>query len=130
MPNRERLPNDRIGRTHKFRIGDTEGFLIVGLYPDGRVGEMFLTIDKEGTALGGAYDSWARMVSVSLQYGVPLKEIVSKFLHVNCDPQGITGNQQIPIAKSVPDYVAKWLGMNYLSPDEREEIGFVVQVKE
>jgi len=123
--NRRRLPDTRESVKHEFNIGGVAGSIVAGLYEDGSLGEVFIHIDKEGTALSGAYDSWATVLSISLQYGVPLKAIISKGLFSRFEPQGMTDNQgEIPIATSIVDYVCRWLGARYLTAEERKEINF------
>ena len=97
--------------THKFEIAGHEGYITVGLYPDGQPGEIFLKMAKEGSTVSGLMDSFATTVSVALQYGVPLRDLVNKFAHVRFEPAGFTGNQEIPIAKSIIDYIFRWLGV-------------------
>ena len=99
-PHRRRLPAERTAVTHKFDIAGHEGYITVGLYPDGQPGEIFLKMAKEGSTVSGLMDTFATTVSVALQYGVPLRDLVNKFAHVRFEPSGFTGNQEIPIAKS------------------------------
>jgi hypothetical protein len=112
-PQRHRLPDTRSSITHKFTIGATEAYLTVGHYPDGRPGELFISIAKAGSTVNGLVGDWAKMVSVALQYGVPVQVIASKFTGAKFEPAGLTRNPAIPIATSVTDYVARWLGMRY-----------------
>ena len=114
-PRRERLPDTRDSKTHKFNISGHEGYITVGLYPDGRVGELFIVMAKEGSTIGGLMDCFGTAISMSLQYGVPLKVYVDKFSHTKFDPQGHTKNPDIPIAKSLVDYIFRWLGQTFLS---------------
>ena len=100
LPHRRRLPAERSAVTHKFEIAGHEGYITVGLYPDGQPGEIFLKMAKEGSTVSGLMDTFATTVSVALQYGVPLRDLVNKFAHVRFEPSGFTGNQEIPIAKS------------------------------
>jgi ribonucleotide reductase alpha subunit len=118
-PHRQRLPDTRDAVAHKFNINGTEGYFHVGMFLDGRPGELFITMAKEGSTLGGAMDAFATSVSMMLQYRVPLDVIVAKFSGANYDPKGFTKNPDIPIAKSITDYVARWLGMRFL-PGYRE----------
>ena len=113
-PHRRRLPNERTAITHKFEISGHEGYITVGLYPDGQPGEIFLKMAKEGSTVCGLMDTLATSVSLALQYGVPLKDVVNKFAHVRFEPSGFTGNSEIPIAKSIVDYVFRWLGSRFL----------------
>ncbi len=114
-PRRERLEDTRQSITHKFSIAGHEGYLCVGLYPDGRPGEIFITMAKEGSTIGGIMDSFGTALSISLQYGVPLEVLVNKFSHTRFEPMGHTTNKEIRIAKSVVDYIARWLGLTFLS---------------
>ena len=114
-PRRERLPDTRHSITHKFNVGGHEGYINVGLYPDGRPGELFITMAKEGSTIGGLMDCFGTAISMSLQYGVPLEVLVNKFSHTRFDPMGHTTNPDIRIAKSVVDYIFRWMGMNFLN---------------
>ncbi len=114
-PCRERLPDTRQSLTHKFSIAGHEGYLCVGLYPDGRPGEIFITMAKEGSTIGGIMDSFGTALSIALQYGVPLEVLVNKFSHTRFEPMGHTSNKDIRIAKSVVDYIARWMGLTFMS---------------
>ncbi|MCA9127579.1 MAG: vitamin B12-dependent ribonucleotide reductase [Planctomycetales bacterium] len=114
-PRRERLPDTRQSITHKFNIAGHEGYLNVGLYPDGRPGELFITMAKEGSTVGGLMDSFGTAISMSLQYGVPLEVLVNKFGHTRFEPMGHTTNPDIRIAKSVVDYIFRWMGITFLA---------------
>ena len=116
-PVRRKLPDERNSITHKFSIGGHEGYFTVGLYEDGTPGELFVTMAKEGSTISGLMDSFATSVSYGLQYGVPLKFFVDKFAHVRFEPSGWTGNPTIPYAKSVMDYIFRWLGNRFLGAD-------------
>jgi ribonucleoside-diphosphate reductase alpha chain len=122
---RRRLPAERQAITHKFDIAGHEGYITVGLYDDGQPGEMFLKMAKEGSTISGLMDSFATMVSVALQYGVPLHDLVHKFAHVRFEPSGFTSNPEIPIAKSIIDYIFRWLGSRFLPPEDRATLGLV-----
>jgi ribonucleoside-diphosphate reductase alpha chain len=124
-PHRRRLPAERTAVTHKFEINGHEGYITVGLYPDGQPGEIFLKMAKEGSTVSGLMDAFATTVSVSLQYGVPLRDLVNKFAHVRFEPSGFTGNQEIPIAKSIVDYIFRWLGSRFLSDDDKANLGLI-----
>jgi len=124
-PHRRRLPAERTAVTHKFDIAGHEGYLTIGLYPDGQPGEMFVRMAKEGSTVAGLMDSFAISVSVALQYGVPLRDLVNKFAHVRFEPSGFTGNQEIPIAKSIVDYIFRWLGSRFLAADDKAAIGLI-----
>jgi ribonucleoside-diphosphate reductase alpha chain len=113
-PHRERLPDTRQSVTHKFNVSGHEGYITVGLYPDGRVGELFITMAKEGSTIGGLMDCFGTAISMSLQYGVPLSVYVEKFSHTRFEPMGHTKNPDIPIAKSLVDYIFRWLGRSFL----------------
>jgi len=119
-PRRERLPDTRNSVTHKFSVGGHEGYITVGLYPDGRPGELFITMAKEGSTIGGLMDCFGTAVSMSLQYGVPLEVYVNKFSHTRFEPMGYTKNPDVRIAKSVVDYIFRWLGITFL-PNFREQ---------
>jgi ribonucleoside-diphosphate reductase alpha chain len=125
LPHRRRLPAERTAVTHKFEISGHEGYITVGLYPDGQPGEIFLKMAKEGSTVSGLMDSFATTVSVALQYGVPLRDLVNKFAHVRFEPSGFTGNQEIPIAKSIVDYIFRWLGSRFLTTDEKANLGLI-----
>jgi ribonucleoside-diphosphate reductase alpha chain len=114
-PRRERLPHTRRSLTHKFNIQGHEGYVTVGFYPDGRPGEVFITMAKEGSTIGGLMDVLGTSISIGLQYGVPLEVFVNKFAHARFEPAGFTQNPDIPIAKSVADYIFRWLGMEFIS---------------
>jgi ribonucleoside-diphosphate reductase alpha chain len=124
-PHRRRLPAERTAVTHKFDIAGHEGYLTVGLYPDGQPGEMFVRMAKEGSTVAGLMDSFAISVSVAMQYGVPLRDLVNKFAHVRFEPSGFTGNSEIPIAKSIVDYIFRWLGSRFLTADDKAAIGLI-----
>jgi len=119
QPRRERLPDTRDSRTHKFDIQGHEGYLTVGFFADGRPGELFITMAKEGSTIGGLMDTIGTLVSMGLQYGVPLSVFVNKFAHSRFEPAGFTKNPDIPIAKSIADYIFRWLGIQFV-PGYRE----------
>ena len=125
LPHRRRLPAERSAITHKFDIAGHEGYITVGLYPDGQPGEIFLKMAKEGSTVSGLMDTLATTISVALQYGVPLKDLVNKFAHVRFEPSGFTGNQEIPIAKSIVDYIFRWLGSRFLSAEDKVNLGLI-----
>lgn len=116
-PIRRKLPDERQSVTHKFSIGGHEGYITVGLYQDGMPGELFITMAKEGSTISGLMDSFATAISYALQYGVSLKFFVDKFSHVRFEPSGWTGNPQVPYAKSIMDYIFRWLGAKFLGPE-------------
>ncbi len=117
VPARRRLPDERQSITHKFSIAGHEGYITVGMFEDGQPGELFITMSKEGSTISGLMDSLATAVSISLQYGVPLKVLVDKFSHARYEPSGFTNNPDIPIAKSLSDYIFRWLGKKFMKED-------------
>ncbi len=124
-PTRRRLPDTRASITHKFSIEGHECYITVGLFEDGTPGELFITMAKEGSTLSGMLDAFARSVSLLLQYGAPLSHLVEKFAHMRFEPSGWTGNAEIGFAKSIVDYVFRWLGLRFLSEDEKAYLGLV-----
>ena len=125
-PQRKRMPRERQSITHKFSIAGHEGYITAGMYEDGSVGEIFLTdIGKEGSTLRGMMNSFATAISIALQYGVPLETLVQKFSYMRFEPEGITGNPEIPFAKSMPDYIMRWLASRFLDVDAQEELGIL-----
>src|SRR5437868_3133864 len=123
LTQRRRLPEDRVEVGRKFRVGDYEGYIHVGLYEDGTPGDIFVDIAKEGTTLAGLMNSFMISVSLGLQYGVPLEVYVSKFAHMRFEPSGQTNDPDIRVAKSIVDYVFRWMGKRFLTVDQQEEIG-------
>jgi len=117
-PYRRKLSDERQSITHKFSVGGHEGYVTVGLYEDGMPGEIFVTMSKEGSTSAGLMDAFATMVSFSLQYGVPLEFLVKKFAHTRFEPSGWTGNKQIPIARSILDYIFRWMALKFLPPEQ------------
>jgi ribonucleoside-diphosphate reductase alpha chain len=125
-PRRKRMPRERQSITHKFSIAGHEGYITAGMYEDGSVGEIFLTdIGKEGSTLRGMMNSFATAISIALQYGVPLETLVQKFSYMRFEPEGITQNTEIPFAKSMPDYIMRWLASRFLDTDAQEELGIL-----
>ncbi|HXM86384.1 MAG TPA: vitamin B12-dependent ribonucleotide reductase, partial [Solirubrobacteraceae bacterium] len=125
-PQRKRMPRERQSITHKFSIAGHEGYITAGMYEDGSVGEIFLTdIGKEGSTLRGMMNSYATAISIALQYGVPLETLVQKFSYMRFEPEGITQNTEIPFAKSMPDYIMRWLASRFLDVDAQEELGIL-----
>ncbi len=122
-PVRRKLPAERNAITHKFSIGGHEGYITVGMYDDGQPGEIFLVMAKEGSAISGLMDSFATAISLALQYGVPLKVLIDKFSHVRFEPSGHTGNPEVPYAKSIVDYIFRWLASKFLSKEEQLHAG-------
>ncbi len=125
-PKRKRMPRERESITHKFSIGGHEGYITAGKYEDGSVGEIFLTdIGKEGSTLRGMMNSFATAISIALQYGVPLETLVEKFSYMRFEPEGMTSNPEIPFAKSMPDYIMRWLASRFCDVDLQEELGIL-----
>ena len=122
---RRRLPDERRSLTHKFDIQGHEGYITVGLYDDGTPGEIFLTMAKEGSTVSGLMDAFATQTSLALQYGVPLRSMVNKFSHMRFEPSGFTRNQEIPIAKSLVDYIFRWLASRFLTLEEQDAVGII-----
>jgi ribonucleoside-diphosphate reductase alpha chain len=124
-PQRRRLPDDRTEVGRKFKVGEYEGYIHVGLFEDGTPGDIFVDIAKEGTTLAGLMNSFMISVSLGLQYGVPLDVYVSKFSHMRFEPSGMTNDSDIRVAKSIVDYIFRWMGKKFLSPDQQEEAGIL-----
>ena len=122
-PYRRKLPADRNALTHKFSISGQEGYITVGMYEDGTPGEVFINMAKEGSTLSGMMDAFAISISVALQYGVPLKSLVNKFAHMRFEPSGFTANPHIRMAKSLVDYLFRWMALKFMSRQEAIEIG-------
>jgi ribonucleoside-diphosphate reductase alpha chain len=120
---RERLPDERKAVTHHFQVGGHDGYVTVGLYPDGRPGELFFRVTKEGSTVNGLMDSLGISMSMALQHGVPLRDLVRKLAHLRFEPAGATNNPKIRFAKSIPDYVARWLASEFLTEADRRAIG-------
>ena len=124
-PKRRRLPDDRTEVGRKFRVGEYEGYIHVGLFDDGTPGDIFVDIAKEGTTLAGLMNSFMISVSLGLQYGVPLEVYVSKFSHMRFEPSGNTNDADIRVAKSLVDYIFRWMGKKFLTADQQEEAGIL-----
>ena len=124
-PQRRRLPDERTEVGRKFRVGDYEGYIHVGVYDDGTAGDVFVDIAKEGTTLAGLMNAFMIAVSLGLQYGVPLEVFVSKYSHMRFEPSGDTNDADIRIAKSIVDYIFRWLGKRFLTVDQQEELGIL-----
>jgi ribonucleoside-diphosphate reductase alpha chain len=122
-PARRKLPDERQAITHKFSIAGHEGYITVGMYEDGKPGEIFLVMAKEGSTISGLMDAFATSISMALQYGVPLEALVEKFSHVRFEPSGFTKNAEIPYAKSITDYIFRWLASKFLSADHQQAVG-------
>ncbi len=128
-PLRRRLPDERKSLTHKFSVAGHEGYITVGLYDDGTPGEFFIRMAKGGSVIAGLIDAFATSTSIALQYGVPLKVLVNKFAHVRFEPSGFTNNPNIRIAKSIVDYIFRWLALKFLSPEEAKAVGVNTEVQ-
>jgi ribonucleoside-diphosphate reductase alpha chain len=123
QPTRRKLPDERRAITHKFDIQGHEGYITVGLFDDGQPGEIFLVMAKEGSTISGFADAFAQAISYALQYGVPLQALVDKFSHVRFEPSGMTRNPEIRFAKSIVDYIFRWLASKFLSPEAQFHAG-------
>ncbi len=128
-PERRKMPSERESITHKFSIAGHEGYITAGKYEDGSLGEIFLTdIGKEGSTIKGMMNAFATAVSIGLQYGVPLETLVKKFSYMRFEPEGITGNPEIPFAKSMPDYIMRWVASRFIDDlDELEDLGILTK---
>src|SRR5262245_41368429 len=124
-PLRRKLPDERRSITHKFDIAGHEGYITAGMYEDGQPGEIFITMSKEGSTISGLMDSFATAISMALQYGVPLQVLVDKFSHMRFEPSGFTKNPDIPMAKSIMDYIFRWLASKFLDGEAQQEAGIV-----
>ena len=124
---RRKLPDERQALTHKFSINEHEGYITVGLYENGLPGEIFLTMAKEGSTISGLMDAFATAISIALQYGVPLHTLVDKFSHTRFEPSGFTKNPEIPIAKSIMDYIFRYLASRFLSREEKQAAGVILR---
>jgi ribonucleoside-diphosphate reductase alpha chain len=123
QPTRRKLPDERKALTHKFDIAGHEGYITVGLFDDGQPGEIFLVMAKEGSTISGFADAFAQAISYALQYGVPLQALVDKFSHVRFEPSGMTRNPEIRFAKSIVDYIFRWMASKFLSPEAQFHAG-------
>ena len=122
-PRRRRMPDERRSITHKFSVANHEGYITVGQFEDGTPGEIFVTMSKTGSVISGLVDAFATSVSIGLQYGVPLRVLVNKFAHMRFEPSGVTNNPQIRIAKSIVDYIFRWLSIKFLPPEDQAMVG-------
>jgi ribonucleoside-diphosphate reductase alpha chain len=122
-PVRRKLPDERQAITHKFDISGHEGYVTVGLFEDGQPGEIFLVMAKEGSTISGFADAFAQAISYALQYGVPLQALVDKFSHVRFEPSGMTKNPDVRFAKSIVDYIFRWMASKFLSPEAQFRAG-------
>lgn len=125
-PRRRRMPDERKSITHRFTIANYKGYITVGLYDDGTPGELFVTMAKQGSVISGLMDAFATSISMALQYGVPLQVLVNKFVHMRFEPSGFTANPNIRMAKSIVDYIFRWLAMKFLSSDIQKTVGINV----
>src|SRR5208282_4101735 len=126
---RRKLPDERKSITHKFDIAGHEGYITVGMYEDGTPGEIFVTMSKQGSTISGLMDSFATAISFALQYGVPLQFLVDKFSHMRFEPSGFTKNPQIPYAKSIIDYLFRWMASKFLDEEAKREVGIIESEK-
>jgi ribonucleoside-diphosphate reductase alpha chain len=124
-PQRRQMPIERNEIGRKFQVGEYEGYIHVGLFPDGTPGDVFVDIAKEGTTLAGLMNAFMIAVSIGLQYGVPLDVLVSKFSHMRFEPSGLTNDPDIRVAKSIPDYIFRWMGKRFLDADTQAELGIM-----
>ncbi len=125
-PVRRRLPKKRSSQTISFSVGGAEGYMTAGTYPDGQLGEVFLKLGKQGSTLAGVMDAFSIAISIALQYGVPLEALVSKFMNMQFEPTGLTGDPDSPMAKSIMDYIFRWLALEYLPTEKRaDELGIL-----
>ena len=124
-PSRRMMPIDRNEIGRKFQVGEYEGYIHVGLFPEGDPGDIFVDIAKEGTTLAGLMNAFMIAVSVGIQYGVPLEVFVSKFAHMRFEPSGMTNDPDIRIAKSIPDYIFRWMGKRFLDAETQAELGIM-----
>jgi ribonucleoside-diphosphate reductase alpha chain len=127
VPRRRKLPDERRAITHKFDIAGHEGYITVGLYEDGMPGEIFLVMAKEGSTISGFADAFAQAISYTLQYGVPLHDLVDKFSHVRFEPSGMTKNPEVRFAKSIVDYVFRWMAGKFLTPEAQYRAGLNIE---
>src|SRR6266536_2277300 len=125
LTKRRRLPEDRTEVGRKFSVGDHEGYIHVGLYDDGAPGDIFVDIAKDGTTMAGLMNSLCIAVSMGLQYGVPPEVYVSKLSHMRFEPSGLTNDTDIRVAKSIVDYIFRWFGKKFLTPEQQEEVGIL-----
>ena len=126
-PKRRKLPDERHAITHKFDIAGHEGYVTVGLFEDGTPGEIFLVMAKEGSTISGFADAFAQAISYALQYGVPLQALVDKFSHARFEPSGMTKNPEIRFAKSIVDYIFRWLATKFLSAEAQYRAGVNIE---
>jgi ribonucleoside-diphosphate reductase alpha chain len=122
---RRKLSDERKSITHKFDIAGHEGYITVGMYEDGKPGEIFVSMSKQGSTISGLMDSFATAISYALQYHVPLQFLVDKFAHMRFEPSGFTKNPQIPYAKSIVDYLFRWLASKFLDEEAKREVGVI-----
>jgi ribonucleoside-diphosphate reductase alpha chain len=126
-PRRRQMPIDRTEVGRKFKVGEYEGYIHVGMFPEGDPGDVFVDIAKDGTTLAGLMNAFMIAVSVGIQYGVPLEVFVSKFAHMRFEPSGLTNDPDIRVAKSIPDYIFRWLGKRFLDAETQAELGIMSQ---
>ena len=121
------MPIDRNEIGRKFKVGEYEGYIHVGMFPEGDPGDVFVDIAKEGTTLAGLMNAFMIAVSVGIQYGVPLEVFVSKFAHMRFEPSGLTNDPDIRVAKSIPDYIFRWMGKRFLDTETQADLGIMSQ---
>ncbi len=124
---RRKLPDERKSLTHKFDIAGHEGYITVGMYEDGKPGEIFVNMSKQGSTISGLMDAFATAISYALQYGVPPQFLVDKFAHMRFEPSGFTKNAQIPYAKSIVDYLFRWMASKFLDEQAKREVGVLTE---
>lgn len=129
-PYRKKLLDERASITHKFSVGGHEGYITVGMYENGQPGEIFITMSKEGSTISGLMDAFATSTSLNLQYGVPLKILINKFSHVRFEPSGFTNNKDIPMVKSIMDYIFRWMALKFLNKEEASEFHTATRIKD
>jgi len=128
-PRRRKLADERASITHKFDIAGHEGYITVGKFEDGNPGEIFVSMSKQGSTISGLMDAFATAISYALQYGVPLQFLVDKFSHMRFEPSGFTKNPQIPYAKSIVDYLFRWMASKFLDEEAKREVGIIESEK-
>jgi ribonucleoside-diphosphate reductase alpha chain len=124
-PVRRKMPDTRNSITHKFSIEGHEGYITVGMYEDGSPGEVFVSIAKQGSTTAGLCEAFGRAISYTLQYGVPLRDLVQRFSYMRFEPMGRTENREIPVAQSIVDYIFRWLASQFLSEEDKRELGIL-----
>jgi ribonucleoside-diphosphate reductase alpha chain len=126
-PVRRKMPDTRHSITHKFDIEGHEGYITVGMFDDGQPGEVFVSIAKQGSTTAGLCEAFGRAISYTLQYGVPLRDLVQRFSYMRFEPMGRTMNREIPVAQSLVDYIFRWLASQFLSEEDKSELGILTE---